>query len=219
MSDSVLVVVVMAAALLLCLGGMLLCLRMCLHRVPPDSVLVVQGRSYHGRGFKVVSAPRVLVMPVIEQATILSLAPRPVKLELDGLLTSDQQRLRLEASVFVGVLPQEPEIANAVERFLGSADETIALVARETLEGTWRQVVVSSSQELLLGDLERTVQTLMDEAEPELAKLGLGLQAFSRFRLRDASGKTQEGGFDRQRAAEVARRARGERPAAGGRRY
>jgi flotillin len=219
MSSSLLPILILAAVLAVSMGGMLLVIRLCLRVVPPDSVIVVQGRSYHGRAFKVVSSSRVLVMPVIEQATVLSLAPRPVTVEIDGWLTQDQQELRLTSSVFVSVLSREPEITNAVERFLGRPDEDIVRVARETLEGTWRQVAADAPAEHLIADLERTRMGLESAAGPELAKLGLGLLAFERFRIQDGSGKTHEGGFDRQRTAEVARRARGPRAGSGARRY
>lgn len=219
MSAEVLPFVIIAAALVVTVGVMLVILRVSLVRCPPDAVIVIQGRRHRGRGFKVVSGPRVLVVPVIEQASVLSLAPRPVKVELDRVLTADSQHLRLEASGFVGVLKEEPAIYDAVERFLGRPDEEIARVARETLEGTWRQAVASAPLATLVGDLERTNLELEIASAPELAKLGLGLLALDRFRLRDASGKTWDGGFDRRRAAEVARRARGEAAARGGRRY
>jgi len=151
--------------------------------VRPDEIAVLSGRQYRKHdgtvvGYRVVTGGRVLRIPILETADILSTRLPPIAIQLFGVYTKGGARVTCEAAATVKVAAEEPHVHNAVERFLGRSPDRIALVARETLEGAVRQVLAQLTPEEAESDRERLAVVLMEEAEHDLSKLGLVLDAF-----------------------------------------
>jgi flotillin len=66
-------------------------------------------------------------------------------------------------------------LTNAVERFLGRSREEIYHIAKETLEGNLRGVLASLTPEEVNEDKVRFAQTLLEEAEHDMSRMGLVL--------------------------------------------
>jgi flotillin len=66
-------------------------------------------------------------------------------------------------------------VRNAVERFLGTTPEQIAVVARQTLEGVLREVLAQLTPEEVNEDRLKFAETLKQHAQDDFDKLGLEL--------------------------------------------
>jgi len=66
-------------------------------------------------------------------------------------------------------------VRNAVERFLGTSPQQIAVVARQTLEGVLREVLAQLTPEEVNEDRLKFAETLKKHAQDDFDKLGLEL--------------------------------------------
>ncbi len=150
----------------------------------PQEILVLSGRRYRAsdgthRGYRVISAGRVVVpAPLIEQVARMSTRPIAVSIRVENAYAKDARFSVLVGDAVVRVCATAPLVHHAIERFLGRDSEEMARVARETLEGTLRQVIAQLTQETITGDLESLARFVIEEAQSDLDKLGIALDGF-----------------------------------------
>jgi flotillin len=99
------------------------------------------------------------------------------------------------------VAGEEPLVNNAVERFLGRSRQDIMRIARETLEGNLRGVLSQLTPEQVNEDKVRFAQTLIEEAEHDMGRMGLALDTLKIQNVSDDVGYLQSTG--RMRGAVV----------------
>ncbi len=145
--------------------------------VPPDRIVVLSGRQYHGpggtRGYRVVTGGRVLRIPIIERADELPAGPFHIEGTLGGAYTKKGDRVDVHYRLVVRTARHEPLVQNAVERFLGLSPEQIASVARETFEGALRGLAAELTREELREEPLKVAEAVAFEAETDYGKLGL----------------------------------------------
>lgn len=175
--DPVVTLIVLASILLglMLSTGVMLALRF--KRCPPDSLLVVFGQGVPG-GLKVVSSGGTLVWPLIQDCALLSLKPVPVSLTLDGLLSRSNERVDVKADVLVAIGTDPVRTKNAAERLLGYDERQIEEVARDLLIGNLRMVVATLEVPQMKADQEAFSSKAIQEAEPELQKVGLEIISY-----------------------------------------
>jgi flotillin len=101
-------------------------------------------------------------------------------------------------------------VRNAVERFLGTNPQQIAVVARQTLEGVLREVLAQLTPEEVNEDRLKFAETLKKHAQDDFDKLGLELDVLKVQHVSDEQQYLQNLG--RARIAHDPRRPeRGER--------
>ena len=149
--------------------------------VPAGKMLVLQGRSSRGadgkmRPYRVVREGRTMRVPVLEIASELTARPMKTDVKVDGVFTKSNERVDIEARASVAVA-EGPAEHNAIERFLGREDEEIVQVARETLEGTLRNVVAYLTPEELRALPDELAARVVEEAEEDFARMGLNLES------------------------------------------
>ncbi len=144
-------------------------------RCPSNKVLVVYGRisgkktvqCYHGGG--------VFVWPLIQGCAFLDLTPRTIHIPLKGALSHQNIRVNVPSTftVAIGVTPDV--MNNAAVRILELGNKEIELMATEIIIGQLRLTVASLRIEEINQDRERFLESIKNNIEPELHKIGLTL--------------------------------------------
>lgn len=152
--------------------------RRLLHVVGPNQILVLSGRPNRlpdGRvvGYRVVTGGRVLRLPVLERADVIDATVLTLAIRVPGAFTRGGDRIDLEASASVAISRDLLVLTNYVERFLGRSREDVALVLRETVEGSLRAVAARLTAEEMQSERAKASTVVHEEASPALAKLGL----------------------------------------------
>jgi uncharacterized membrane protein YqiK len=148
----------------------------------PDEVLIVIGRRSRSadgqeRSYRVASG-RVLRVPIVELVQRLDTSPLRVERRIDSVYLREGQRAQPALTASVRIARREPLVHSAIERFLGQSPEKIARTAGDTLESAARSVLSKLVKDELR-DGEKLRQAIIEEAEKDLAKLGLELDDLS----------------------------------------
>lgn len=144
-------------------------------RCPSNKVLVVYGRvggnktvqCYHGGG--------TFVWPLIQGCAFLDLTPRTIHIPLKGALSHQNIRVNVPSTftVAVGITPDI--MNNAAVRMLDLDIRGIESMATEIIIGQLRLTVASLRIEEINQDRERFLESIKNNIEPELHKIGLTL--------------------------------------------
>jgi len=145
----------------------------------PNEALIFSGstRMVEGRrvGFRFVRGGRSLRRPLVERVDVLDLSMFTVMVHVTGAFSKGGIPLTVQGVANVKLPGEEPLLSNAVERFLGRNREEIYHIAKETLEGNLRGVLASLTPEQVNEDKQRFAQTLLEEAEHDMSRIGLVL--------------------------------------------
>ncbi|ADY26191.1 band 7 protein [Deinococcus proteolyticus MRP] len=179
--------------------------------VPPNRVLVISGRSRATAsgdrvGYRVIRGGRAFRIPVLEKASWMDLTTIPLDLGIENAYSKGGIPLRIHAVANVKVNASEPQLSNAIERFLDVPREQLTGIVRDTLEGNLRGVVATLTPEEINEDRLRFAEALMEEAEHDLASLGIRLDTLKIQNVTDESGYLDSIG--RRQTAEVLKEAR-----------
>ncbi len=144
-------------------------------RCPSNKVLVVFGRiagqktvqCYHGGG--------TFVWPLIQGSTYLDLTPRTIHIPLKGALSLQNIRINVPSTFTIAVGIQSEVMNNAAVRLLNLKNNEIESMAIEIILGQLRLTVASLRIEEINQDRERFLESIKNNIEPELHKIGLTL--------------------------------------------
>jgi len=155
-------------------------LRSFLYVCRPNEILIFAGRSYKRPdgaevGYRVVFGGRAWRVPVIESVERMDMRTVPIDISIHGAYTRVGIPLKVRAVALVKVSSDPDTVMNAVERFLGRGRDEIQQVARETLEGNLRGVLATLTPEEVNEDRLKFAESLSQEVEDDLSKLGLHL--------------------------------------------
>ena len=106
----------------------------------------------------------------------------PVHVEVRGAYSKGGIPLNIHGIANVKLPGEEPLLNNAIERFLGRAVADIRLIAKETLEGNVRGVLAQLTPEEVNEDKTRFAQSLLEEAEHDMNRMGLVLDNLKTMR-------------------------------------
>jgi flotillin len=146
----------------------------------PNQLLVVSGRKRRTEdgtlvGYRVVNGGWAMRMPIIETVETMDIRSIPIDVQAQGAYTRVGIPLRVRAIAIVKISSKPKVIMNAVERFLGRGLADVQRVAKETLEGNLRGVLATLTPEEVNEDRLKFAESLSQEVEHDLAKLGLHL--------------------------------------------
>lgn len=144
-------------------------------RCPSNKILVVYGRvagsktvqCYHGGG--------TFVWPLIQGCTFLDLTPRTIHIPLKGALSHQNIRVNVPSTFTVAVGITTEIMNNAAVRLLDLDQKGIESMATEIIIGQLRLTVASLRIEEINQDRERFLESIKNNIEPELHKIGLTL--------------------------------------------
>ncbi len=177
----------------------------------PNEVIVLSGRkrkTNNGEivGYRMIRGGRALKIPLLEKAARMSLNTIPIELSIANAYSKGGIPLAVQAIANIKINSTEPSFGNAVERFLNRTEGEIHQIAKDTLEGNLRGILATLTPEEVNEDRLKFAESLMEEAETDLNKLGLLLDTLKITNISDESDYLNSIG--RVKTAEVITRAR-----------
>ncbi len=196
---------------LVALGAVILLVNRFLHICKPDEILIFSGRKHRvpdGRqvGYRVIQGGRGFRLPIVEKVERMDISNISVAMTVKGAYSEGGIPLGLHAIANVKVSSDPNKIGNAIERFLGRGRAEIARVAKETFEGHLRGVLATMTPEEVNEDRLKFANMLLEEADDDLAKLGLQLDTLKIQHVSDEREYLESIG--RKRIAEILRTAK-----------
>ena len=179
--------------------------------VPPNKVLVVSGRSRKTEegdtvGYRVIRGGRAFRIPILEKVSWMDLTTIPLDLTVENAFSRGGIPLRIHAVANVKINAEDPQLGNAIERFLDVPREAVTNIVRDTLEGNLRGVIATLTPEEINQDRLRFAESLIDEAEHDMHNLGIKLDTLKIQNVSDVAGYLESLG--RRQTAEVLKEAR-----------
>ncbi len=146
----------------------------------PHEILVFSGRKHKLQdgtevGFKVLHGGRGFRVPLLENVSRMDVRLIGVEVGVQNAFSRGGIPLAVHAIANVKVSTDARLVRQAVERFLGTDPQQIALVARQTLEGVLREVLSQLTPEEVNEDRLKFAETLVKNAKDDFDKLGLEL--------------------------------------------
>jgi flotillin len=180
-------------------------IRRLLYVSAPNEALVFAGRSRHvgdrDLGYYIVRGGRAFRVPLLERVHRLDVTMFTIDVSVQAAYSKGGIPLNVVGVANFKVAGEEPLVNNAVERFLGRSRQDIMRIARETLEGNLRGVLSQLTPEQVNEDKVRFAQTLIEEAEHDMGRMGLALDTLKIQNVSDDVGYLQSTG--RMRGAVV----------------
>jgi len=155
-------------------------LRQFLFSCRPNEILLFSGRKHRlpdgsSVGYKVVRRGWAVRTPLVEMVSRMDMRLFMVEVAVTNAYSKGGIPLAVQAIANVKISSDASHVRNAVERFLGTTPEQIAVVARQTLEGVLREVLAQLTPEEVNQDRLKFAESLKLNAQDDFDKLGLEL--------------------------------------------
>ena len=157
----------------------------------PSEVMIISGRTSMCEGKKVGYSPQqgwAIKWPVIEKVYKMDLRNMTIGVVVNAAFSKEGVPLNVEGVANLKVCGRQPLLNNAVERFMGMPREHIMRIARETLEGNLRGVLATMTPEEVNHDKVKFAESLVEEADKDLQRLGLELDNLKIQNIHDGEG-------------------------------
>lgn len=192
------VVVVVLIIILLCMGYV---------KAPPDMAFIISGIK---KKSKIVIGKASIRIPFFERLDKLNLRLIPIDVKTSNAVpTADYININVDATVNVKISNEPEKLRLAAENFLNKNTEYIAGVAREVLEGNVREIVGKMKLEEMVSDRQKFATLVKENAEPDLAAMGLDIISFNVQNFVDGNEVIENLGIDNivkiKKAAAIAR--------------
>lgn len=206
MTFLLLVLVVLFVAFV-AVGAAIFIINNLLYICQPNEVLVFSGtRGEGGRGYRSVKGGRSVRVPFFERVDRLDLTNMIIDVSVQGAYSKGGIPLTVQGVANVKIAGFDPVLGNAVERLLGKGRDDVMRIAKEVLEGNLRGVLAQLTPEAVNEDKIAFAEKLLDEAEPDLARLGLVLDTMKIQNVHDDRGYLDSIG--RRQSAEIIKKSR-----------
>ncbi len=146
----------------------------------PNEILIFAGRKHRlpdgtEVGFKILHGGRGIRTPLLETVSRMDMRLFPVEVAVASAYSKGGIPLTVNAIANVKIASDPLLVRNAVERFLGTSMQQIAVVAQQTLEGVLREVLSQLTPEEVNQDRLKFAESLVLNAKDDFDKLGLEL--------------------------------------------
>lgn len=172
----------------------------------PNEVLIFSGGRGGDRGYRTVKGGRAFRTPLIEAVDRLDLTNMIIDVAVTNAYSLGGIPLSVQGVANVKIAGHDPVLGNAVERLLGKPRDEVMRIAKEVLEGNLRGVLSRLTPEEINEDKLAFAEKLLDEAEPDLARLGLVLDTMKIQNVADDRGYLDSIG--RRKSAEIIKKSR-----------
>ncbi len=178
--DQAILVLFAAGGIIVLFGVIVLILRQFLFICRPNEILVFSGRRHvlpdgTVSGYKILHGGRGVRLPFLETVNRMDMRLFPVEVQVHNAYSKGGIPLSVHAIANVKIASADTGVRNAVERFLGTSPEQIAIAAQQTLEGVLREVISQLTPEEVNEDRLKFAETLVENARDDFDKLGLEL--------------------------------------------
>lgn len=163
-------------------------------KASPDTAVIISGLR---------KRPKVLIgragvkIPFLERKDELNLQLIPIDVKTSNAVpTADYININVDATVNVKISDMEERLKVAAQNFLNKNSEYIGRVAREVLEGNVREIVGKMALEEMVSDRQKFAMLVKENAEPDLAAMGLDIISFNVQNFVDGNGVIENLGVD-----------------------
>lgn len=163
-------------------------------KASPDTAIIISGLR---------KTPKVLIgkagvkIPFLERKDELNLQLIPIDVKTSNAVpTADYININVDATVNVKISDNEERLKLAAQNFLNKNSEYIGRVAREVLEGNVREIVGKMALEEMVSDRQKFAFLVKENAEPDLAAMGLDIISFNVQNFVDGNGVIENLGVD-----------------------
>lgn len=161
-------------------------------KAPPDTAFIVSGLRR-----RTVIGKAVIKIPFLERLDIVSLKLIPVDVKTSNAVpTADYINIRVDAAVNVKISASPDKLALAAQNFLNQKTDYVRSVAQEVLEGNMREIVGKMKLEEMVSDRQKFAELVKENAEPDLAAMGLDIVSFNVQNFSDENGVIEDLGID-----------------------
>lgn len=176
-------------------------------KAPPDMAFIISGIK---KKSKIVIGKASIRIPFFERLDKLNLRLIPIDVKTSNAVpTADYININVDATVNVKISNNSDKLRLAAENFLNKNTEYIAGVAREVLEGNVREIVGKMRLEEMVSDRQKFATLVKENAEPDLAAMGLDIISFNVQNFVDGNEVIENLGIDNivkiKKAAAIAR--------------
>ena len=161
-------------------------------KAPPDTAFIISGFQ---KGQRILIGKAGIKLPFFERLDKLSLKLVAIDVKTsDAVPTADYINIQVDAAVNIKVGDEPQKLQKASQNFLNRDSEYIAKVAREVLEGNMREIVGKMRLEAMVSD--RQTELVKENAEPDLAAMGLDIISFNVQNFVDSNQVIENLGID-----------------------
>ena len=176
-------------------------------KAPPDMAYIISGMKHKS---KVVIGRASFRFPFFERLDKLNLRLIPIDVKTSNAVpTADYININVDATVNVKISNEPDRLRLAAENFLNKPTDYVAAVAREVLEGNVREIVGKMKLEEMVSDRQKFANLVKENAEPDLAAMGLDIISFNVQNFVDGNEVIENLGIDNivkiKKAAAIAR--------------
>ncbi len=163
-------------------------------KASPDTAYIISGLRKQP---KVLIGKAGIKIPFLEKKDELNLQLIPIDVKTSSAVpTADYINIRVDAAVNVKISDSTERLALAAQNFLNKPVEYIAQVSREVLEGNMREIVGKMNLEEMVSDRQKFANLVKENAEPDLAAMGLDIVSFNVQNFVDGNGVIENLGVD-----------------------
>ena len=176
-------------------------------KAPPDMAFIISGIRKQS---KIVIGKASIRIPFFERLDKLNLRLISIDVKTSNAVpTADYININVDATVNIKISNQSDKLLLAAENFLNKNTEYISGVAREVLEGNVREIVGKMKLEEMVSDRQKFATLVKENAEPDLAAMGLDIISFNVQNFVDGNEVIENLGIDNivkiKKAAAIAR--------------
>ncbi len=176
-------------------------------KAPPDMAYIISGFK---KKSKIVIGKASVKIPFFERLDKLNLRLISIDVKTSNAVpTADYININVDATVNVKISNDPDKLRLAAENFLNKDTQYIAGVAREVLEGNVREIVGKMKLEEMVSDRQKFATLVKENAEPDLAAMGLDIISFNVQNFVDGNEVIENLGIDNivkiKKAAAIAR--------------
>lgn len=163
-------------------------------KASPDTAIIISGMR---KKPKVLIGKAGVKIPFLERKDELNLQLIPIDVKTSSAVpTADYININVDATVNVKISDNEERLNLAAQNFLNQKPEYIGRVAREVLEGNVREIVGKMALEEMVSDRQKFAFLVKENAEPDLAAMGLDIISFNVQNFVDGNGVIENLGVD-----------------------
>ena len=161
-------------------------------KAPPDTAFIISGLRK-----KIIIGKASIKIPFLERMDKLSLKLIAIDVKTTNAVpTADYINIQVDAAVNIKVSSDPEKLSLAAENFLNQNIQYIADIAREVLEGNMREIVGRMRLEEMVSDRQKFATLVKENAEPDLAAMGLDIVSFNVQNFADGNGVIDDLGID-----------------------
>lgn len=163
-------------------------------KASPDTAIIISGLR---KNPKVLIGKAGIKIPFLERKDELNLQLIPIDVKTSNAVpTADYININVDATVNVKISDNEERLKLAAQNFLNKNSEYVGRVAREVLEGNVREIVGKMALEEMVSDRQKFASLVKENAEPDLAAMGLDIISFNVQNFVDGNGVIENLGVD-----------------------